>query len=117
MSRKKKSSKKIIPMNSFRYNYSPSAEGHPQYVFGEKNNKYKSLGLTHHPKEKYKHTKLTSNPNPHDSDCSYLQHKVQTTNKKYFSEPMLNWKFNTKDLPLVRHLKKQYKKRSNKKRR
>ena len=119
MARKKKPTSKYTPMNSFRYNFSPSAAGHPNYVFGEKNGKYKSFGLTTSPKKEFKHSKLSSNPEPNNKKDSYIQHRVITTNKKYFSEPLLNWNFNLFDLPLVRHLKKTYKKKSrkNKKRR
>lgn len=117
ISRKKKPTRKYIPRNEFRYNYSPSSAGHPDYVFGEKNGKLKSLGLTHNPKKEYKSSKLDKNPNPKDSSDSYLQHKVKTTNEKYFSDPLNDWKFSDDDMHLTRHLKKQYKKRLNKKRR
>jgi len=73
--------------------------------------------LTHSPKKEHKSSQLTKNPNPSDTYPSHLQHKVKTTQKKYLPNIEPNWSFAKEDLPLVRHLKKQYKKRQNKKRR
>ena len=67
MARKKKTTRKYIPRNEFRYNNSPHTEGHPHYVFGEKGKKYMSLGLTRQPVDGIPHIKLSKNPNPDDS--------------------------------------------------
>ena len=117
ITRKKKESRKYQPRDEFRYNYSPSTAGHPDYVFGYKNGKYKSLGLTHTPKKEHRSTKLNKNPNSVDSKDSYLQHTVKTTQERYFSPVLNGWQFDDEDKPLVRHIKKSYKKRQNKKRR
>lgn len=96
-------------------NRSPLAEGHPHYVFGEKNGKYKSLGLTHDSASKTAHVKLSSNPNPSDSSDSYLQMRVHTAKKEYYSQPLSGWGFAKEDWAIVRHRTKKYKKSYNKK--
>lgn len=96
-----------------RKNYSPNVKGHPHYVFGEKNGKYKSLGLTHSPKPEVKHYGLSVNPNADDSEPSYLQTKVHTSDKKYFGPVLQDWKFSKEDMYFVRHRIKSYKKSQN----
>lgn len=116
ISRRKKETRKYEPRDEFRYNFSPSSAGHPDYVFGYKSGKYKSFGLTHNPKKKYKSTALHSNPDPNDSARSYMQHKVKSTQERYMSEPLQNWNLCKDDRVLVRHYSKKYKKRQNKRR-
>lgn len=112
--RKKKPTRKYTPRHEIRVNTSKDAANHPQYVFGEKGNRYVAFGLTTHPKKKFKHSKLNVNPNPVDKRDSYIQYKVFHTQKEYYTEPLKNWKISDSDMPLVRHMKKQYKKRQNK---
>ena len=114
MARKRKS-RKYIPRNEFRYNNSPLASGHPHYVFGETKTRYKSLGLTTHPKPDIAHYELSKNPDPFDTDKSYLQFEVHSASKKYYNAPLLGWKFSKKDMPVVRHTIKKYKKATNRK--
>lgn len=90
---------------------------HPDYVFGKKNGRFKSFGLTHTPKAEHKSVELTGNPRPKDKKKSHLQVKVKTTPEKYMSPPLKDWKFNSFDMGIVRHYKKKYKKSQNKKRR
>lgn len=115
MSRKKKPTRKYKPRNEFRINNSPLAEGHPHYVFGETNGKYKSLGLTSTPVKGIRHVKLKKNPEPNNKDDSYLQMRVHTAKKKYYTEPLSGWKFSKDDMAIVRHRTKQYKKSTNRK--
>lgn len=116
ISRKRKPSRKYTPRNEFRINNSPHARSHPHYVFGQKGNKFKSLGLTSHPKKDIPHTKLTQNPEPNNPDDSYLQlTKPHTADIKYYSQPLPGWQFHQDDLPKVRHRIKQYKKSMNRK--
>ncbi len=116
MARKKKPSRKYKPRNEFRYNFSPSSAGHPDYIFGYKDGKYKSFGLTHNPKKEHKSSRLNVNPDPSDKRDSYIQHKVKTTQERYFSDKLTGWRFDVTDWPLIRHLTKRHKKRQNKKR-
>lgn len=113
MARKKKQSRKYIPKNEFRVNNSPSAEGHPHYVFGETKTKYKSMGLTHNPDGEHKYILLSKNPNPSDNGKSYLRFEVQSANKKYYKEPLVDWSFSKEDMAFVRHRVKNYKKSTN----
>ena len=72
--------------------------------------------MTTHPKENIKHYELSKNPNPHDERKSYLQlTKPHTANKRYYSEPLIDWNFAKEDMPVVRHKIKQYKKSMNRK--
>lgn len=117
MTRKKKSTTKYEPRDFFAFNNSYEARKHPNYVFGEKDGKYKSFGLTHTPKKEYKSIPLIVNPNPKDKNQSHLQTRVLTTKKKYMSSPLKDWSWAKEDVGAVRHYKKQYRKRYNKKRR
>lgn len=113
MSRKKKQSRKYKPKNEFRTNNSPITKGHPNYVFGETNKKYKSFGITHSPSKNYTSVRLKTNPNPKDKTTAYVEVKPKTANKKYYSEPLPNWKFSKDDMSVIRHLIKKYKKSTN----
>lgn len=117
MSWKKKPTRKYKPRNEFRYNNSNIASSHPHYIFGETaNGNFKSLGLTTHPKKHIRHYPLSRNPNPNDTEKSYLQWKVHTASPKYYSDkPLKGWKFAKNDMAIVRHRIKEYKKSTNRK--
>lgn len=114
IARKKKPTRKYIPRNEFRYNLSDHAQKHPQYVFGEKNGKFKSIGLTTTYPENVKHYALSKNPNPKKDDPAYLLLiKPTTAHKKYYGKPKKGWSFAKEDMPVVRHRIKAYKKAYN----
>lgn len=115
MAWKKRKSRKYIPRNEFRHNKSPTANNHYNYVFGETDTHYKSLGLTTHPKDNIPHYRLTKNPNPNDNETSFLQLKVLNTQKRYLGKPLTDWSFAKDDMPVVRHTIKKYKKSTNRK--
>ena len=119
MARKKKPTRKYQPCNEFRRNISASSQGHFDYVFGETETQYKSLGLTMHPsrEDKIPHYPLTKNPNPNDERQSYLRLKPHGTNKKYLPDEgkQEEWHFAPEDMPVVRHTIKKYKKSTNRK--
>ena len=112
MARKRTYTKKYIPKNEFRKNNSPSAIGHPAYIFGETKTKYKSFGLTSNPDDKERKIELRKNPDSKSTDKSYIRVKPVTENKKYYSQSILDWSFSKDDMSVVRHLKKDYKKRA-----
>ena len=95
--------------DEFRINNSPSAKGHPAYIFGETETKYKSFGLTSNSSDKERKVKLPENPDPNSN--SYVRVKPVTANKKYYSQDTLNWKFTKDDYSIIRLLRKDYKKR------
>lgn len=113
--RRKKNTRKYKPRNEFRRNVSKSATGHFDYVFGETDTHYKSLGLTHTPDDEYSYYELRENPNPTDKKRSFLKLKVRSTNKKFLPKKEEGWKFSKDDMPVVRHTIKDYKKRTNRK--
>ena len=119
MARKKKPTRKYKPRNEFRRNQSPSSNWHFDYVFGETETHYKSLGLTTHPsrEDKIPHYPLTKNPNPNDKRQSFLRLKPKSTNKKYLPDEEIqdDWSFAKEDMPVVRHTIKKYKKSTNRK--
>lgn len=115
MARRKKKSRKYIPRNEFRHNSSPLASNHYNYVFGETDTHYKSLGLTTHPNANISHYKLSKNPNPADKRYSFLQFRVLSTQKHYLGKPLSTWEFSKEDMPVVRNLIKKYKKSTNRK--
>ena len=106
-----KISKKYKTRNQFRYSKSKQAGYHPHYIFGESNDKYISLGMTTHPKSNIKVSKIRS-PNPKYTGDQYIQHKVFKMKKSaYTNKRTKGWNFDKSDLPLIRHLKKKYKKK------
>ncbi len=114
MTRKKKESRKYKPLDEFRYNRSPLAKGHLHYVFGEKGDNYKSLGMTHSEKNSAKKIKI-DNPNSEDEKSTYLQERVHTAKKTYYSDPIKGLGFSAEARSVVRHRLKQYKKSYNRK--
>lgn len=119
MARKKKPTRKYKPRNEFRRNVSASAQGHFDYVFGETETHFKSLGLTTHPsrEDRVPHYPLKKNPNPNDKRQSFLRLKVRSTNKKYLPDEgrREGWSFSKEDMSVVRHTVKEYKKSTNRK--
>lgn len=113
--RKNKQSRKYIPMNEFRYSESKLYDDHPQYIFGKtRSGKYKSLGLTHNPDDKHHVIPLSKSPNPRDTDKAYIGTNPHTLREKDLDKmPKRNWEFADKDKPVVRHIIKSYKKRTN----
>lgn len=114
--RKNKQSRKYIPVSEFRYNNSPLANGHPHYVFGITRNgrKFKSIGVTTHPKKGYRVYRLSTNPNSEDNkNISYVQDRVHTARKDYYEQPLPNWYFSKEDMSIIRHIIKKYKKNTN----
>lgn len=129
MARKSKS-RKYKPRNEFRYTKNKITTRHPHYLFGEtKNGKYKSLGLTTSPidydnltaeeraklpKRKQRYIALSKNPNLNDTETSYIKWDVYTMPPECYEDKVLqNWKFDKKDMPIVRHRMREYKKSCN----
>ena len=112
--KKKKPTRKYIPRNQFRYSRCKKAGYHPHYIFGERGDKYISLGMTTHPSAKMKVSKIKS-PNPNYNSDQYIQHYVFRIKKTAYKDKReKGWKFDDVDLSLIRHFKKNYKKRSKK---
>ena len=97
--------------NQFRFSKNRKAGYHPHYIFGEEGGKYLSFGMTTHPKPKFKTSLLKESPNPNNKKDQFIQHKVFKMKKEQYAEKRLKgWSFSQEDLPLIRHLKKKYKK-------
>ena len=110
MARKHKR-EKFKSRNQFRYSKSKKAGYHPHYIFGEDNKNYYSLGLTTHPKNRNKVFKIKS-PNPKYNGPQYIQKKPFKMKKNaYKNKRLKGWFFDKNDLPVIRHIKKSYKKR------
>ncbi|MBO5010549.1 MAG: hypothetical protein J6D20_07640 [Clostridia bacterium] len=114
IARKKKTTRKYNTRNEFRYNNSKEASGHPHYIFGEKNGKYYSLGITTHPKKEHPYYTLNKSPNPNSKDKNYVQRKIFRNKKKEYGKRQQGWSFDKSDMPIIRHITKSYKKRQNK---
>ena len=102
--------KKYKPKNEFRYNYDSK---HPNYIFGESKNKYKSLGITH--KEttfNKKNMPLKYNPNRLSKSKAYIRHGVITTKKSNYSKKLKNYRFADCDYKNVKSKIRNYKKQN-----
>ena len=116
MARKKKPSRKYTPRSEFRYNNSKRAAGHPHYIFGEKDDKYYSLGITSHPKKEYPYFLLSKDPEPGVEEPAAVQRRVFVEKKKVYRRKTLgSWRFNAEDMPVIRHIIKAFKRGQNKK--
>lgn len=100
---------KKIPKNEFRYNYDTK---HPNYIFLETGNKYRSFGITHKDKTFNKsNMPLIQNPNPSDKKNSYLRHGVVSSKKSNYGKKLDNFSFNDVDFKNVKSKVRHYKKR------
>lgn len=96
--------------NQFRYSKSKKSGYHPHYIFGEYQDKYISIGLTTHPSKRMKVSEIKS-PNPDYNGRQYIQLKPFKMKKiAYKKKREKGWSFDKSDLPLIRHIKRQYKK-------
>lgn len=112
MARKKKQTKKYAPRNEFRRNNSPSGMGHPAYVFGETEKSFKSFGLTTNPNDRERKIELPDNPDPNSQKKAYIRIKPVTINRERYSAETFDWRFSDEDMAIVRHLRKDYKRRA-----
>ena len=97
--------------NQFRFSKNAEAGYHPHYIFGERGDKYISLGMTSHPKKNHKVVLLAYTPNPAKNKKQYLHKKVFEMPKKGYEKKRLQgWSFSKEDLPLIRRFKKRYRK-------
>ena len=103
------------PRNEFRYN---NYTRHPNYVFGEDDNSYHSLGITH---EKYtfgrKNMPLAQNPKRGDKSKAYIRNGVIRRNKKYYGRILTDYSFSSEDKAKIKSKIRQYKKRNRHKKR
>lgn len=104
-----KKKKKIKPRNEFRYNY---ATGHPNYIYGETDKRYKGVGITHE-SETFgkKNMPLTKNPQKGKTDKAYIRNGYISDKKSNFRKrPLKGFEFDKSDFANVkskiRHVKR-----------
>ena len=102
--------KKYKTRNQFRFSKNKKAVYHPHYIFGEKDDKYISLGLTTHPKKNHKVFLLNGSPGPQSGKKQYIHKKAFVMPKNNYTKKRLKgWAFSAEDMALIRYLKKKYK--------
>ena len=108
-----KQKKKLKPKNEFRFNHKT---GHANYIFGETENEYRSVGLTSK-KETFgrKNMPLKQNPKKNATGESYIRNGIIADRKESFSKKKAkNFQFSQEDKANVkskiRHYKKEHKK-------
>ena len=100
--------RKYKSKNEFRYNFDSR---HPNYIFGESRNKYKSLGITHKDKTfNQKNMPLKCNPNKLDKSKAYIRYGVITSKKTNYSKKLKNYGFSKSDYANVKSKIRNYKK-------
>ena len=99
--------------NEFRYNFNTH---HPNYIFYEDDNKYRSIGLTHSPYwyskkngKKYYNVRLNQNPNIKDSRNSYMRYGIISDKKKNYGKVLDGFKFSDSDFKNIRSKSRNYK--------
>jgi len=101
MGRKKKQKNKIIPKNEFRFNYST---GHPNYIYGETDKRYKGVGITHE-SETFgkKNMPLIQNPQKGKSEKAYIRNGYVSDKKSNFNKkPLKDFSFSKEDFANVK---------------
>lgn len=76
----------------------------------------KSINLSElhiRPDSRYIAYKLSKNPNPNDKRIAYVQDRVQTARIDFYGKRLNGWRFDKADMPIVRHITKGYKKKTN----
>lgn len=104
-----KQKKKLKPKNEFRFNH---AAGHMNYVFGETESEYKSVGLTTK-KETFgrKNMPLQQNPKEGDTGESYVRNGIISDRKRSYSKKTArNYQFSPDDRANVKSKIRHYKK-------
>lgn len=103
----KKSKKQIKP--HFRTN---KINGHPSYIYAEKGDDYKYIGITHSKKTHgLKNIPLKYNPNSKDSRQSYMRPFSTHDKKGNFKKKRLKgYRIHKADKKKVRRIKRNYKK-------
>ena len=97
--------------SEFRYNYYTK---HPNYVFEESGNNYKSVGITHKKytrlnKKWHKNMPLKQNPQKNKADSSFARFGVITQNKNTYSSVQKNFRFSKTDMANVKAKIRNYK--------
>lgn len=108
-----KQKKKFVSRNEFRFNNNTN---HMNYVFGESNNRYYSVGLTTEDETfKKKNMPLKDNPHKGKTGKSYVRTGIISDRKQaYDKKPNKHWKFSKTDFPKVKSKIRNYKKRKRK---
>ena len=103
--------RKMKPKNEFRYNHQA---GHMNYVFAEKGDEYRSVGLTTEDMT-FGKTNMPLKNNPHIGDDPnkkvYVRNGIIADNKKsYKNKTSKSWEFSKDDMALVKSKIRNYKK-------
>ena len=97
-----------IKRSEFRTN---KKTGHPSYIYAKVGKRYKYIGITHSPiTQGVRNIELEKNPNPQESETSYLRPKTKEDKIKNFKEKKKGWKFSEADKPKVKRIIKRDKK-------
>lgn len=77
--------------------------GHPQYVYDEKGQNYKIIGLTSSPKtDGMNNIPLDHNPEPNNKEKAYLRPKPDKVDKGVENVRLKGWRFQGEDKNTVR---------------
>ncbi len=114
LKKRAKQKKQVKPKDEFRFNHDT---GHMNFVFGETEEEYKSVGLTS--KETTfgkKNMPLEQNPKKGDSGKSYIRNGIISDNKRSYSEKTAkNYEFSKADKSNVKSKVRNYKKEQKRK--
>lgn len=86
---------------------------HPNYIVGEDDKNFLSIGITHDPyKGKgHKNHEMYRNPQKGDNSVSYMKKQIESANKKNFSERLNNFKLHPIDEEFVNKIVEKHKKK------
>ena len=101
----------------FRKFRNAQTTGHPQYVYGENDKKYKVIGITKAPQTNgIPNIPLSGNPEPHNASPAFIRPKPKTIDKGVENTRLKGWKFNNHDKMIVQSvIDSEKKKKTNKK--
>ena len=110
----KKKPKRITKFE-FRFNFNTK---HTNFIFEQENNKYHGIGLTHSAetfdKKRNKmrqNIPLFENPQKNKKDKAYIRYGIITNTTASYGEVRKNFKFAPDDIPTVKFIARNYKKK------
>ena len=87
----------------FRKAYNHKFTGHPQYIYAENGKQYKIVGITSSPRTNgVNNVPLKHNPEPKNTQNSYLRPIPDQADKGIFGERLKGWRFQGEDKNTVR---------------
>lgn len=89
----------------FRKFHTKETSGHPSFVYDEKGNEYKVVGVTSSPRTNgVLNIQLKKNPEPGNTNKAYIRPKPMKINKGVRNTKLKGWTFSSEDKKVVQEV-------------